>query len=90
MGVWTEYNGTKVREVDKKSLYSPSYWLLWELGVAQALKMKWCLLISTSIDPKIWQQIAPGITHYIYEPGDTGNFDEKLEEGIQGLLTGIS
>ena len=83
LGLWTEAGGSASAENPK--LFTPSPWLLWELGVAQTLNFKWRLIISKNIDSEIWKKVAPGIHHYIFDPDDPDDYSNKVEAALSYL-----
>lgn len=61
LGVWTRMAGHNV----SKEVW-PSPWLLWELGVAEAIGLKWSLLISDEISQDTWKKIHSSRQHVIF------------------------
>lgn len=74
IGVWTGEN----------SLISP--WLVWELGVAQALNKPYRLLIHRSVDPKVWQPINPEKNHTLFTETE---FAASFDKAVLHLLDDI-
>jgi ACT domain-containing protein len=77
LGVWSS-DGAQKHE-DKST---PSPWLLWEFGVAEAWGLTWRLLIQNDIDPTVWQKLAPHTPNQLFT---TMNFVEKLKEILSAL-----
>lgn len=77
IGIWTEEGGTKVGRG-----YYPSPWLHWEWGVADALGLKWRLLISNRINQQAWSRIAGSTPHNIFT---TATFNDELKDALSLL-----
>lgn len=77
LGVWSLLGAQRCGED-----YWPSPWLLWELGVAEALKLQWMLQISKQINQSAWSKISPARQHFLYEEG---SFEEKLDQVLDIL-----
>ena len=76
MGIWTKRTNGE---------FSP--WLLWELGVAQALHKPFKLLMAPDIDPDTWQRINPEANQYTFHPLD---FEQIANDAIASLLENMA
>ena len=77
LGIWTETSLSLGNEC------WPSPWLLWELGVANGLRLNWRLLISGAVSKTAWDMIAPAQQHIIFTEE---NFEAKLKVALLALL----
>jgi len=76
MGIWTKR---------KNGEMSP--WLIWELGVAQALHKPFKLLMAENIDKDSWQKVNPESNQYTFHPLD---FEQRANEAIVSLLQNMA
>jgi hypothetical protein len=84
LGVWTQEGGLQVVAEGKghRKLFWPSPWMIWELGVAQALGKRWKLSVHRDIVPDAWNRINADPAHVHFDGGD---FETKLEQALWDL-----
>lgn len=83
LGVWTQELGTHVAEgKGQRKQFYPSPWMIWELGVAQALGKTWKLAVHKDIFPDAWNRINADPAHVHFDGAD---FETKLEQALWDL-----